>query len=154
MLVPSRSESGQWVMWRVGRRRLAWRPRSVARFLDGADGPLFVAFAVPVVGWLLANWVGALLATLVVWPARTVSGRWRVVAYLLDPPGGDDRLQRVHVRGRARAQAVAQQWVLDIKRQGRPQLSVGPDGCDDGGSDCVEPGSGASGASGTRPASR
>ena len=86
MLVSGRLESGQWVMWRVGRRRLAWRPRSVARFLEGADGPLFIAIAIALVAYLLATWVGSLIATLVVWPMRVVRGMWPVVAYLLDPP--------------------------------------------------------------------
>jgi hypothetical protein len=121
MMVSGKSESGQWVMWRVGRRRLAWRPRSVARFLDGADGPFIVLAIIPLTGYLL-NWVGALLATVVVWPSRAISGDWPVVAYLLDPQDGDQKLQRAQVSGRVDADAMARRWVLDIKQRGQPQI--------------------------------
>jgi hypothetical protein len=111
-------------MWRVGRRRLAWRPRSATRFLEGADGPIFLVVAVPVLGYWLLSWVGALLATVVVWPCRRVTGNWPVVAYQLDPPDGDDNVQRIRATGCAEAEAAARQWVLDIKQHGRPQPLV------------------------------
>ena len=134
MLVSSRVESGQWVMWRVGRRRLAWRPRSVARFLDGADGPLFVVIAIPLVVYLLASWVASLVVTLVVWPARVIHGRWPVVAYLLDPPDGDDLLRCAWIAGRAEADAIVQRWVVDIRQRGGPEALTGSGqrGRDDG----------------------
>lgn len=86
---------------------------------------MFIAVAVPVVGWLLVNWLAALLATVVVWPTRAISGRWPVVAYLLGPADGDDRLLRVQVHDPAQAQTLANQWAMDIKRQGHPRPPVG-----------------------------
>ncbi|WP_213004624.1 hypothetical protein [Paractinoplanes toevensis] len=54
MLVPVRSESGQWVWWRVGRRRLAWRPGvKVLELLEFTDGPRAIAVGVPVLAWWL-----------------------------------------------------------------------------------------------------
>lgn len=73
-------------MWRVGRRRLAWRPRSLTRFLEGADGPILAIVVLLAGVYLLLSWTGALLTTLAVWPSRAASGRWPVVAYILDPP--------------------------------------------------------------------
>jgi hypothetical protein len=75
--------------------------------------------------YLLASWAGSLIATLAVWPTRVVRGRWPVVAYLLDPPNGDDRLRRVWVAGRAEADATARRWAVDIRQQGRPQALTG-----------------------------
>jgi hypothetical protein len=122
VLVPCRLESGQWVRWRVGRRRLAWRPSSsVLELLQFADGPFALLVGIPVLAWWLATWVSSLLMTVVVWPARMVSGRWPVVAYLLDHAEGD-QLQCLWVQGRGAAESTALQWASDIKRQGRPQL--------------------------------
>ena len=59
--------------------------------------------------------------TVVVWPARMVSGRWPVVAYLLDPAEGD-QTQCLWVQGRKAAESTVLQWASDIKRQGRPRL--------------------------------
>jgi len=78
-----------------------------------------------VVGWWLATWMVALLATAVVWPVRMVRGRWLVIAYLVDSPE-DKQLARVWVRGRKLADATAAQWAAEIKLHGRPPLSTAP----------------------------
>ena len=123
-MVPGRSESGQWVRWRVGRRRLAWVPRMWAvRLMEFADGPCTLVVAAAVLALVLGEWLCALLAMAVVWPARAISGRWPVVAYRLDHEG-DDRLLTVRVvQGRAEADSLARQWAADIARQGRPGQS-------------------------------
>jgi hypothetical protein len=120
VMVPGRTESGQWVRWRVGRRRLAWVPSmGVVQFMEFADGPFFLVVAVPVLALVVGEWLGALLAMAVVWPARAISGRWPVVAYRLDHDG-DNELRIVRVEGRAAADSLVQQWAADIARQGRP----------------------------------
>jgi hypothetical protein len=120
VLVPARSESGQWVWWRVGRRRLAWRPGvQVLEFLQFADGPLAIAVGVPVLAWWLGAWVVALLATAVVWPVRAIRGRWPVVAYRPDGPHGSG-WHCQWVEGRAAADAAAEKWAAEISRDGRP----------------------------------
>ncbi|MFF4875103.1 hypothetical protein [Micromonospora sp. NPDC000668] len=134
MLAQWRDESGQLRAWRVGRRRLAWRPRFPRpTALEGADGGPFeiIVFAIILVlslGYLL-NWFAALLATAVVWPYRAVSGRWLVVAYPLDPSlvatddHRGDRSHRRAVTGRPAALALTEQWVRDIERQGHLETS-------------------------------
>jgi hypothetical protein len=120
-------------LWRVGRRRIAWRPR-LYEPPDGAhlplvaedppdpdeqarrDGHLFDRMG----GWPFA-WIPVLLATLVVWPWRARTGRWPVVAYTLgmaDQPGY--RYETV-VAGRAEADGLARRWAEEIRRYGRPQ---------------------------------
>ncbi|RAO51620.1 hypothetical protein LUPAC06_06305 [Micromonospora saelicesensis] len=132
-----RDESGHLRAWRVGRRRLAWRPRFPQRAaLQGADGGPFeiIVFAIVLVLGLvhLLNWLAALLATSVVWPYRAVFGRWPVVAYPLDSSlvstddEGGDRPHRRRVAGRAAAVALTQQWVRNIERQGHPEEGEQP----------------------------
>lgn len=122
MVVLSRLESGTWVKWRVGRRRLAWRPgASVLRLLEFAQDPFTFFVLVPVLGWWLLSWIAALLATAVVWPVRAISGRWLVVAYML---GGDEHEPRYRwVRGRQAADLTVRQWRRDIEEHGRPAVS-------------------------------
>ncbi|MEU3457480.1 hypothetical protein ABZ671_28340 [Micromonospora sp. NPDC006766] len=120
MRVVARDESGEWTAWRVGRRRLAWRPRYAGWHLD-ADDEWGIALAlnlIPLAGYLL-NWAAALLVTTIVWPVRAAAGRWTVVAY---PTTDDDRSYRTTVRGRRAADALAHRWELEIKQYGRPQL--------------------------------
>src|SRR3954464_15936812 len=101
-MVPGRSESGQWVRWRVGRRRLAWVPRMWAvRLMEFADGQMDLVVAAPVLALVLGEWLCPVLAAArrewlrarvamaVVWPARAFTGRWPVVAYRLAGPGAD-----------------------------------------------------------------
>lgn len=127
-----RSGTGQWSVWRVGRRRLAWRPRFPNPvFLDGwaGSGPFEIIglaiLLVLAIGHLL-NWLAALLATAVVWPYRALSGRWLVVAYPLsshlreDDPGSERPHQR-RVDTRSAAMALTKQWARDIEQLGRPQ---------------------------------
>ncbi|MFG1867074.1 hypothetical protein [Micromonospora arborensis] len=134
MLALWRDESGQLCAWRVGRRRLAWRPRFPQPSLEGADGGPFEIIVVAILAVLglvyLLNWLAALLATSVVWPYRAISGRWRVVAYPLDPSlvatddRGGDLPHRRRVVGRTAAVALTRQWVRDIERQGYPDRSA------------------------------
>ena len=122
VLVPCRLESEQWVRWRVGLRRLAWRPSpSALELLQFADGPFVLLVGIPALGWWLATWASALLVTVVAWPTRVVSGRWQVVAYLLDHTE-DNQMHCLRVQGREAAESTALQWASDIKRQGRPRL--------------------------------
>ncbi|GIF70968.1 hypothetical protein Asi02nite_04860 [Asanoa siamensis] len=117
----------------MGRRRLAWRPRfPQPAWLDGwsgSHGPfeiiLLAIILVLTIGHVL-NWLAALLATAVVWPYRTVSGRWLVVAYPLEShPGVDDRgSDRPHqrrVNGHSAATALTHQWARDIEQFGGPR---------------------------------
>ncbi|MBM7489225.1 hypothetical protein JOD64_000447 [Micromonospora luteifusca] len=134
MLALWRDESGQLCAWRVGRRRLAWRPRFPRPPLEGADGGPFEIIVIAILAVLglghLLNWLAALLATSVVWPFRAISGRWPVVAYPLDPSlvATDDRdgdpPHRRRVAGRTAAVALTRQWVRDIERQGHPDRLV------------------------------
>jgi hypothetical protein len=121
MLATVRDATGTWRMWRVGRRRLAWRPHYHGWIVDADDGHgiLLIVNLLPLVGYL-ANWVAALAATAAAWPHRAFTGTWPVVAYMLDPDGGDG-LRRADVRGQREADELARQWVLDIKQHGQPQ---------------------------------
>jgi hypothetical protein len=134
MLAQWRNESGQLRAWRVGCRRLAWRPRFPKLALEGADGGPFEIIVMAIllvvgIGHVL-NWLAALLATAVVWPYRAISGRWSVVAYPLDPSDlgeddqGSDRPHRRRVKDRQEAVALTRQWVRDIEQQGSPQVPV------------------------------
>ncbi|MGC4772119.1 hypothetical protein ACLQ25_24500 [Micromonospora sp. DT44] len=129
MLAQGRDESGQLRAWRVGRRRLAWRPRIARPRLEGADGGPFEIVVVVILAVLglghLLNWLAALLATSVVWPYRALSGRWPVEAYPLDPSlvatdRGGDLPHRRRVAGRVAAMKLTRQWVRDIEMAGAP----------------------------------
>ncbi|MEO3769137.1 hypothetical protein [Micromonospora sp. B9E7] len=135
MVAAWRDESGQLRTWRVGRRRLAWRPRfPQPEWLAGGDGGPFELLVVAVLlliglGYLL-NWLAALLATSVVWPWRAISGRWPVVAYPLDSSlvatddQRGDRPYQQRVTGRAAAMALTRQWVRNVEQQGHPDVAV------------------------------
>ncbi|MER7894217.1 hypothetical protein ABTX15_30825 [Micromonospora sp. NPDC094482] len=129
MLAQWRNESGRLRVWRVGRRRLAWRPRFPQPALGGSDAGPFEIIALAIllvltIGHVL-NWLAALLATTVVWPYRAASGRWLVVAYPLpahlgdDDPGRHD-LHRQGVKDRQAALALTREWAKNIEQLGRP----------------------------------
>jgi hypothetical protein len=108
-------------MWRVGRHRLAWRPVSRAPWKApgyGYDPMSMHARRMQIVD--LLNWVGALLATVVVWPWRVVTNRWPVIAYVLNAFDGDSRQRRTSPMPRAEADAMAGEWAGHIKRYGEP----------------------------------
>lgn len=123
VVVTGRDAAGRPVMWRVGRRRLAWRPRSVTRFLGGVD-EWFLLAVLPLTCWYLLNWTAALAATPIVWAWRATTGRWSVVAYVFDADD-DDRFRRVTVHGRAAAADLARQWATDIREHGQPACATG-----------------------------
>ncbi|WP_130332028.1 hypothetical protein [Micromonospora kangleipakensis] len=123
MLVFTRSPTGEWIPWRVGRQRLAWRPvlRAPWRTYMYQSDP-FNPFN-PVKRretFDLLNVVGALLATLVVWPWRAVTNRWPVIAYVPDDPEGNLQMHRTAPMRRAQAKAVARDWAEHIRRYGEP----------------------------------
>jgi hypothetical protein len=136
VIVVCRSASGQWVQWRVGRRRLAWRPgSSVFELLEFTANPYFAVLDVPILLWLflltiaillwwLVMWTTALLATAVAWPVRHVSGKWPVVAYPTDSDS-DDGSRLLWVQGRAAADATARRWAADLKQDGRIEVRTG-----------------------------
>lgn len=123
MKVLCRSQSGQWVKWRVGRRRAKW--------FGGA--PDFLGFeivfsvfkmdmeawflAFPFLLWWLLRLVANLVATAVAWPFRALTGRWTVVAYELGDPTERPEIRR-KVKGRKAADALAHEWAAIIKRDG------------------------------------
>ena len=121
VLVMARNEDGQWMMWRVGRHRLAWRPRGQAHWNTPGYRYNPVGLRYKETSHLL-NWVAAVVATAVVWPWRAMTGRWPVVAYVLDPYDGDSRQQRTGPLPRAEAHALACRWAEHIKHYGRPPI--------------------------------
>ncbi|WP_127552647.1 hypothetical protein [Actinoplanes sp. OR16] len=128
MRVVTRADNGEWVVWRVGRRRLAWQPQYRSR--GGGSGldltwfqGEFAAFIVlPIVGlmllWGVMNWLLVLLATAVVWPWRAITGRWLVVAYVTDT--GGEEFDSQWVQGRSAADELARRWATEIEQHGRP----------------------------------
>lgn len=119
MRVIAKDEAGDWTMWRVGRRRLAWRPDYKGWAVDAADetGILLVLNVIPLAFYLL-NWAAALLATTIAWPLRATTGKWPVVAYAITT---DDKGYRIYIQGRNDADALAHRWALDIMQHGQPQ---------------------------------
>ncbi|WP_191843408.1 hypothetical protein [Catellatospora chokoriensis] len=120
MLVTGRDPHGSVQLWRVGRRRIAWRPRSAIRGLAHDDPMMFSPLPGRLVGQAL-EWIPALLATVVVWPWRACTGIWPVVAYTLGMADQSGYLYLATVGGRAAADTLALQWAADIGRHGRPQ---------------------------------
>jgi hypothetical protein len=128
--VLTRSESGQWVRWRVRRRCLVWAPSySYLQYLElGQDVLIFVVWPVLLARLVLTS-LAVLVATAVMWPVRVISGRWPVVAYLIDTGSdGEDRTHLVWVRGREEADALVRQWAADIKKHGRPRVEAAVSG--------------------------
>ncbi|GIF39367.1 hypothetical protein [Actinoplanes xinjiangensis] len=121
MKVLCRSKSGEWVEWRVGRRRMVWfggGPTGLSVFnLHGVDGEVWVLLAIPVLLWWLLRITVCLLATAVVWPIRAILGRWTVVAYEVGDPTDRPEIRR-KVRGRKAADALAREWAAVIERDG------------------------------------
>jgi hypothetical protein len=88
--------------WRVGRRWLAWRPRtgeSISRLVSASegveddDGGIFVAMVIlqlPLIVLYLLNWAACLLATPFALLDRAIGGPWRVVAVV---PSRDGNLE-------------------------------------------------------------
>lgn len=128
MVVSGQTGTGQWTVWRIGRRRLAWRPRLTVSgravppqtgldLIDVTIGLLLAAFWVV---YAAVNWTGALITTMIVWPWRAVAGRWPVVAYVLDPAGSGLPSVRVDGLSRAAADELTRRWAADIKAGGGP----------------------------------
>jgi hypothetical protein len=113
--------SGYWMMWRVGRHRLAWRPDRWLRFpapgseYDRWDG-----------GHDMYSWIGSLICTPAVLVWRAFTGRWPVVAYVILPYDGDLRLRRTPPIRRAEANVLVRQWAEEIKRYGEPRYPARP----------------------------
>ncbi|WP_285551339.1 hypothetical protein [Actinoplanes regularis] len=120
MRVNARSATGEWRRWRIGRRRLAWRPSSTPlEALGLLDLEVIgLILLLPFLAWWLATWIAALLATTVVWPMRAISGRWTVVAYDLDS-SNDIEPVYCSVPDRETADATVRRWVAEIQRHGR-----------------------------------
>ncbi|MFC7242007.1 hypothetical protein ACFQO7_05880 [Catellatospora aurea] len=118
MVVTGRDPDGALQLWRVGRRRLAWRPRS-ASSASQEPGP-FPDLPGRLVGQAL-EWVPALAATVVVWPWRRCAGRWPVVAYTLGMADQSGYHYHEVVHSRAAADALAARWAAEIRKYGRPQ---------------------------------
>ncbi|RAK43399.1 hypothetical protein B0I29_101529 [Actinoplanes lutulentus] len=115
----TRAGSGNWVRWRVGRRRLAGMPsKDTWGSLNFADGDIGFVLTMLYLAVVLVIGIAILLATAVVWPYRAITDNWPVVARELD--GDDENLQWRWVRGRAAADALAQQWATEIEQHGRP----------------------------------
>jgi hypothetical protein len=133
MKVLCRSQSGQWVKWRVGRRRAMWFGGApdflgleIVAALTLAEPEAWL-LVIPIIGWWLLRLIANLVATCVAWPARAVLGRWTVVAYELGDPTGRPEIRR-KVKGRKAADALAREWAAIIERDGILDLS--PTGSD------------------------
>jgi hypothetical protein len=118
MKVLCRSQSGQWVKWRVGRRRMVFigGPRGFTAFELGFDLEAWF-LVILVVAWWLLKLIICLLATAVVWPFRALTGRWTVVAYELGDPTERPEIRR-RVKGRKAGDALAREWAAIIERDG------------------------------------
>jgi hypothetical protein len=126
--VVARSTDGSWDLWRVGRRRLAFKP-GVGWLVDvtAADGVLGVALGALALAVVVAVWTAAIVATVVVWPWRELSGNWPVVAYALTGgPAGEGHERLVTVRGKAAADALVKRWADEIKASGQPVSEPSP----------------------------
>ncbi|MEV6370428.1 hypothetical protein AB0L86_26450 [Micromonospora musae] len=121
MRVVAKDEAGVWATWRVGRRRLAWRPDYKGWAIDSVDttGIVLVLNVIPLAFYLL-NWVAALVATTITWPLRATTSKWPVVAYSITT---GDRVYRIDVQGRDAAKALAHRWALEIEQHGQPQAT-------------------------------
>ncbi|GIF17331.1 hypothetical protein BJ973_009707 [Actinoplanes tereljensis] len=129
MVVLARLESEEWVKWRVGRRRIAWRPGAATSVsISVPDGTVGLAIAALLLAAWLLMWVAVLLATVVAWPSRAISRGWPVVAYIVDSSEASDRYC-CWVEGRAAADALARQWAAEASRRlpraGHPDPIVG-----------------------------
>lgn len=118
MLVPVRAASGNYELWRVGRRRLAFRPyvTDLLDVSDGSDLSLFIIL-IQVVPIALV-WCVALLFTVVVWPRRALTGNWLVVAYPTRSPG---QARRQYTTSTAEAKALVAVWA-EAAKKGELQL--------------------------------
>ncbi|MEV4275113.1 hypothetical protein [Actinoplanes xinjiangensis] len=123
MKVLCRSQSGEWVKWRVGRRRAKWFGGApdflgleIVLSIMRADPEAWLLL-IPVIGWWLLRLVANVVATAVAWPIRAVLGRWTVVAYELDDPTRRPEIRR-RVKGRKAADALAREWAAIIERDG------------------------------------
>jgi hypothetical protein len=132
MIVTGQDPTGQRRRWRVGRRRLAWVPRS-PKFVDllwgpdVADDPISgiiaalaaVVLVVPML-WYLGSWLVVLVAAPATWGWRAATGRWPVVAYQVSP-GGSDRRYLVRAQEPAAAEALVARWAGEIREYGEPR---------------------------------
>jgi hypothetical protein len=116
MMIPARDASGQWQMWRVGRQRIAWRPRSSLRYI-GREEEYYPWRIVDIVD--ICEWLAALLSTFVVLPYRMFTGKWPVVGYMLNPiDRREDGYQRTPPLNRSEADGIVQQWAQQIEQYG------------------------------------
>lgn len=119
VVVLGRLESGTWVRWRVGRRRLAWRPwGEPIRLLEFAQEPFTLFVAVPVLVWFLLAGIAFVVTGAVVWPVRALTGRWLVVARQLD--GDEHEPRSAWALGRDVSNELIRRWCRDIEVHGRP----------------------------------
>ncbi|KUL21412.1 hypothetical protein ADL15_50680 [Actinoplanes awajinensis subsp. mycoplanecinus] len=115
MLVMTRPRGGEWMQWRVGRQRLAWRPTRRAALHEYDPFGMRENETVETL-----SWIAALLATIVVLPWRIVTNRWPVVAYVLAPLDVESQRRRTAPLPRAEARALVRQWAAYIERHGEP----------------------------------
>jgi hypothetical protein len=118
VLVMSRTPTGEWTMWRVGRLRLAWRPIMRAPWTPTTDYDPMAKRTEQDVD--LLNWLAVLLATPLVWPWRAVTNQWPVIAYTMYPTDGDSRQRRSAPMPRTEADALVREWADHIKQYGEP----------------------------------
>ena len=119
--VVGRSPDGDWLAWRVGRMRLAWRP--VPRPRRPYPG-LAAVRAAQVVE--MSSWAGSVLATPAALLRRLRTGRWPVVAYVVLPVDGDVRQRCTPPIPRAEADYLVGRWAEEIRRHGEPQYPAQP----------------------------
>ncbi|NUO60841.1 MAG: hypothetical protein HOV71_16815 [Hamadaea sp.] len=107
MMVTRRDSSGSWETWRVGRRRLAFRPylTGLADAPDSSDLSMVIVLA-QIVPFAVV-WLVALVCTVGVWPWRALSGHWLVVAYPTASPGA---AHRRWVGSAAEAKRLVVEW--------------------------------------------
>lgn len=121
MKVLCRNQSGQWIKWRVGRRRTVWLGMltpGMFLFEIGASASMFLPLALLGLAWMLVACLISLLVTLLVLPFRYFCDRWTVIAYELDDPLDRPEI-RQKVKGRKAADALAREWAAIIEREGR-----------------------------------
>ncbi|MEU8660873.1 hypothetical protein [Actinoplanes philippinensis] len=121
MKVLCRSQSGQWIKWRVGRRRMVWFGTvAPGMFLleIGLENSFLLPLALLGLAWILVTLLGCLLVTMLVLPFRYLRDSWTVVAYELGDPLERPEI-RQKVKGRKAADALVREWAAIIEREGR-----------------------------------
>ncbi|GIE76696.1 hypothetical protein Aph02nite_26460 [Actinoplanes philippinensis] len=130
MKVLCRSQSGQWIKWRVGRRRMVWFG-TITPGLVLLEIGLEISFLLPLallgLAWILVTFLSCLLVTMLVLPFRYLRDRWTVIAYELGDPLERPEI-RQKVKGRRAADALVREWAAIIEREGRLIFRDAPDG--------------------------